>query len=167
MTRPKVALRKNKIDDAERFCEILNSMDKKYWPHPVPKDVEAEKQFLREQIKRINSGKEWGFTVIYNAQVVGVTGCMIDPSQGHIVRGGYFIDPAFQGKGIATAAFEKLAEIVFKNNKIKRIETQIFAGNTVSIRVVQKLGFSYEGTLQKSWKHHNRYHDMVVYAKVR
>lgn len=167
MTKSKVTLRKNKVSDAKRLWNILNSMDKKYWPQPIPKDIEAEKQFLREQRKRINSRKEWGFAIIYNDQVVGVTGCALDSSQSHIVRGGYFIDPAFKGNGIATTAFEKLIKIVFKNNKIKRIETQIFAGNSASIRVVQKLGFNYEGLLQKAWKHHNRYHDLAVYAKVR
>jgi RimJ/RimL family protein N-acetyltransferase len=167
MTKPIIELQKYKVSNAERYLEILNSIDGKYGFQSIPKDVEEEKRFLKKLIKRINSGKAWGFSVIFNNQIVGGTGGKINANETHVVEAGYFIDSAFQGKGIATAAFEQLTKIIFKSTKIKRIEALIFSGNTASLRVVQKVGFTHEGTLRKYIKFRNRYHDVEIYAKIR
>ena len=47
----KIELRHQRLSDAKRFFEILNNPNFKYF-HVCPKDVEAEREFLRQNINK-------------------------------------------------------------------------------------------------------------------
>ena len=88
----------------------------------------------------------------------------------NIVRGpfqscymGYKLDETEIHKGYITEAVEKVIEIAFDELTLHRIEANIMPRNFRSIRVVEKLGFVYEG-LSKSylkingiWEDHMHY----------
>ena len=58
----KIELRNQRVSDAKRFFEILNNPNFKYF-HVCPKDLEAEKEFLRQNPKKRKNNLEYIFQV--------------------------------------------------------------------------------------------------------
>jgi len=50
---------------------------------------------------------------------------------------------------------------------INRIQVNVMSGNTASIRVVEKCGFTYEGTMRQATFHNGVYHDLNLYSILR
>jgi ribosomal-protein-alanine N-acetyltransferase len=76
---------------------------------------------------------------------------------------GYQINAADTGQGLMTEALRVSNDYVFEVLKLHRINAYIMPHNVASLRVVEKLGFGYEG-LSKSvlkidgaWRDHQRY----------
>ncbi|WP_442338928.1 GNAT family N-acetyltransferase [Clostridium minihomine] len=63
---------------------------------------------------------------------------------------GYYIAEPYWGNGITTHAVRQICGYVFENSDILRIFAEPFARNTASCRVLEKAGFSLEGTLRKT-----------------
>ena len=76
---------------------------------------------------------------------------------------GYKLDKDFTNKGYMTEGIEEVISICFNDYKLHRIEANIIPRNAASIRVVEKLGFEYEGTSKKYleingvWEDHHHY----------
>lgn len=77
--------------------------------------------------------------------------------QGDVWRGaegslGYLIDPAYAGRGFATAVAGVLLEVAFSELGLHRVTAGCFAANTASWRVMEKLGMRREQHgVQDSW----------------
>lgn len=61
---------------------------------------------------------------------------------------GYWIDVRHQGRGLATEATRALVKTGFELFDIVRIDIRCDEHNAASRRVVEKVGFTYEGTLR-------------------
>lgn len=59
---------------------------------------------------------------------------------------GYSVAPAYWGQGIASEAVRLFVPALHNDLGIRRILAKVFADNVASIRVLQKAGFSLEGT---------------------
>ncbi len=89
----------------------------------------------------------------------------------NIVRGpflscflGYRIDENENWNGYATEAVQKVVEWAFSVLNLHRIEANIMPRNTASIKVVEKLGFSYEGSSKKYLQIDGVWEDHLHYA---
>jgi ribosomal-protein-alanine N-acetyltransferase len=74
----------------------------------------------------------------------------------NIVRGpflscflGYRVDEQENGMGYASEAIKKVVEYAFTELGLHRIEVNIIPRNKASLRVMEKTGFTYEGTSKK------------------
>jgi ribosomal-protein-alanine N-acetyltransferase len=63
---------------------------------------------------------------------------------------GYALSGEFHGKGYATEAVGALVDEAFDKRGAERVFGKVFVGNDASRRVMEKLGFTYEGTLRRS-----------------
>lgn len=66
-----------------------------------------------------------------------------------IFQGGYWVDPQFQGKNIASSALLLVKEFLFNECGAERIQALVEPDNTASIRVLEKCGYEREGLLRK------------------
>jgi ribosomal-protein-alanine N-acetyltransferase len=80
---------------------------------------------------------------------------------------GYWLGESVWGRGIATAALIGLSEYAFPTFDLTRIFALPFADNRASRRVLEKAGYSLEGTLRRSAVKNGRIRDQVLYALVR
>lgn len=162
----KIELRKQRISDAKRFFEILNNPNFKYF-RVCPKDIEAEKEFLRQNAKKLKNNLEYNYTILYNDKLVGGCGIKINQSRTFIGAIGYFLDEEYWGKGIATKTVKILEKIGFQKLGLKRIEIMMNPKNLGSEKVAIKSGYKKEGTMKKSLKDGEKLSDSHLYAKVR
>ena len=80
---------------------------------------------------------------------------------------GYWLAPAYWGRGVMTEAASRLCKEGFARWDICRIFAEPFAENAASRRVLEKCGFVQEGLLRRSvWKN-GRMHDSCLYGLIR
>jgi RimJ/RimL family protein N-acetyltransferase len=61
---------------------------------------------------------------------------------------GYWLGEEFWGRGIMTEAVGALTDFCFDNFPLRRIYAEAFANNPASARVLEKVGFVFEGRLK-------------------
>ncbi|MGC8466916.1 MAG: GNAT family N-acetyltransferase [Acidithiobacillus sp.] len=91
-----------------------------------------------------DSESELQLAVVFGGAAIGNIGVRAtgDVRRGHI---GYWIGEAFWGLGLATAAGRAFVEHLRAEARFDCLETLVYAGNTASERVLEKLGFITEG----------------------
>jgi RimJ/RimL family protein N-acetyltransferase len=96
---------------------------------------------------------------------VGVIGR--DGMEIHTGQFGYWLGEPHWGKGLATVCAQALKDHAFANPRYMRLEAPVFAWNKASMRVLEKAGFSREGTLRRSALKDGQLIDQVMYAAIR
>lgn len=77
---------------------------------------------------------------------------------------GYWIAHKAWGKGYATEATEAIVKFAFDTMKLYRIEANHLVKNASSGRVIEKLGFQYEGLLRGAYLKDGSYEDLKYYG---
>ena len=80
---------------------------------------------------------------------------------------GYYIAEPYWGRGIAAKAVREACSYVFQVTNIVRVFAEPFATNTASCRVLEKAGFTLEGTLRKNAVKNGEIIDMKLYSLVK
>jgi ribosomal-protein-alanine N-acetyltransferase len=76
---------------------------------------------------------------------------------------GYKISGKYEHLGYAFESIQKAIEVIYETNHIHRIEAYIMPNNSLSLRLIKKLGFHYEGLcisyahINGRWEDHERY----------
>ena len=98
-----------------------------------------------------DKNETFAFAITADERVIGSIGVF---RQGNIHRRtaelGYYIAEGFWGKGIMTEAVQQICEFIFEKSDIIRIFAEPFSYNVASCRVLEKVGFQYEGTLRNN-----------------
>ncbi|NUU64146.1 GNAT family N-acetyltransferase [Paenibacillus agri] len=79
---------------------------------------------------------------------------------------GYDIAKSFWGKGYASEALSSLLDYAFSSLKLNRIEAKVDPQNVNSIKLLQKLNFTFEGTLRQYERVDGKFNDLNVYSKL-
>lgn len=98
---------------------------------------------------------------------IGACGCFWASQPNRTMELGYWIAEPFWGKGIAVEACRPLIDVAFRDQRAERLQARVIAGNTASSRVLQKLGFRYEGTLRASLLRRGVFEDVLYYSVLR
>ncbi|MEB2281398.1 GNAT family N-acetyltransferase [Lysinibacillus xylanilyticus] len=77
---------------------------------------------------------------------------------------GYDLAKAYWGKGYAPESISALIDYAFTTLNINRIEAKIEPGNVNSIKVVEKLNFTFEGTFQEKEESKESFYDINIYS---
>lgn len=80
---------------------------------------------------------------------------------------GYWLAEEYWGKGIMTMVAKKFCNFIFENYDIVRIDAEIFADNICSKRVLEKIGFEFEGLHKKKVYKDGRFMDAATYALIK
>jgi len=120
-----------KYDEDHRKKEIHNvKMDN------MVKEFNAGRTIKFFLFKKDDPGRIIGTTVLANIVRGPFLSCFL----------GYRVDGQENGMGYASEAIKKVVEYAFNELGLHRIEANIIPRNTASLRVMEKLGFTYEGT---------------------
>jgi ribosomal-protein-alanine N-acetyltransferase len=76
-------------------------------------------------------------------------------------------EPSARGQGVGREAVGLLVDHRFRSAAIERVGATCDAENVASYRLVEGLGFRWEGTLRAALFHHGRWHDVRVYGITR
>lgn len=79
---------------------------------------------------------------------------------------GFWIDAAYEGRGLVTRAATVLIEYAFDRLKMARVSLQTVEGNERSIAVARRLGFTQEGHLRAAANFPDGPRDVLVFGLI-
>ena len=113
-------------------------------PHP---DRAYTKQYLQYLGSRYAVGMFYDWAVIYEPdhKMVGTCGFTSFNCSSDSAEVGYVLNPDYWGKGIAVEALLRVLQFGFEELKLHRIEAKFIEENKPSLRVMEKVGMTFEG----------------------
>lgn len=135
-------------------------------PHKSMKDTEAYVEFV---LRKYDNGElaPWGIEYKENGRLIGTIDFVSWNLRHKTAEIGYVVSHDYWGKGIATEAAKEVIKFGFEKMDLVRIEAKCFVENIASIRVMEKSGMSYEGTLRKVMFIKGKHRDLKVYSILR
>ena len=163
----KCRIRKWELSDAKDLAAALSNkkvQDNLRDGLPYPYTEQDGKEFISAMLSA-DENETFAFAIMVDDKVVGSIGIF---RQGNIhsqtAELGYYIAEEYWGKGIMTEAVKQICAYVFAKSNIIRIYAEPFAYNIASCRVLEKVGFQYEGTLRSNAVKNGRVIDMEMYS---
>lgn len=157
-----------RLDDAESLAKHANN--RKVWltlrdrfPHPYTLDDAHE--FLQRAISEQPTTK---FCIEVQGVAAGGIGIRLGQDvHRHTAGLGYWLGEEFWGRGIMTETVATLADFCFENLPLRRIYAEAFANNPASARVLEKVGFVFEGRIKNNVIKDGELLDSLLYAKTK
>ena len=133
-----------------------------------PVDAETLKVMLREQLPGMRESGLMAAYVIEDTRdgtILGGTNFHhFDPMR-DVVEVGYWLLVEARGRGVATRIVAAMVDYAFTNG-ICRVEAHVRLENTVSERVLERLGFEREGIKRRYLHHEGARVDATIFALV-
>jgi ribosomal-protein-alanine N-acetyltransferase len=112
--------------------------------------------------------EETHFAIECEREVVGGLGYTRFPGERQsTAEFGYWLGEAFWGRGIATAAVRGFLPWVWRETDLERLQSGVYGPNVASLRVLEKSGFTYEGTMRRDVCKNGRFLDTLLFAHLR
>lgn len=96
-------------------------------------------------------------------RLVGATNLLIRP-RARAAEVGYWLDAAFEGRGLVTRAVTAVLDLAFGELGLERIELRALGTNERSRSVAERLGFTLEGTIREAARVDDGRCDVVIYG---
>ncbi len=104
----------------------------------------------------IESNETWAICLKQTGKVIGSIGLHPDKKRSYdsdqVKMLGYVLSEDYWGQGIMVEAGKEVLRFTFKEFNVEILSVYHFSSNPQSKRVIEKLGFTYEGTLRKAIK---------------
>lgn len=150
--------------DADVVAEILNSPD--YWQYdigtePQPQPECRVEQFVEQAPKRDDAT----LAVFYaDGEAIGMTGIYsIDPRVRDGLVGGSVLSE-YQGRGHGFRATRLITEFGFEQLNLNKLTYKVLDSNEPSVRIIENLGATREGTLRREAFIDGEYRDVGYYG---
>jgi ribosomal-protein-serine acetyltransferase len=134
-----------------------------WMPWAPGQTLEDTRAFLRGR-KQLADDDGFQAAIVIDGRTVGEIGYHRVEWQHRSTSIGYWLASAAQGRGTMTRAVRALVDWAFRGWRLNRVEVLAAPGNARSRAVVERLGFTEEGTLRQAERLGQRYLDNVVYS---
>ena len=155
-------------DDKPAFLEHLNETDafqKNMGVIPFPyTELDADQwisKVARETLEQ-DRCRSWAIRESGGQLIGGIGICGVNKHEK--AEMGYWLARRYWGRGIVTAAARRLCQVVFDQYQVRKIFAQAFAGNPASARVLEKAGFTLEGTLRSHFFRDGEAYDILCFG---
>ena len=121
------------------------------------------------RLGQLDSGSDKGVSFVVEAagEAVGSVSLFSFDDLARHAEVGIALLPEARGRGIGTAAIERIVEFAFVRCNLRRVHLQAIASNRAAIRAYEKAGFVVEGRqLEHAWVR-GGYEDIVVMGLLR
>jgi ribosomal-protein-alanine N-acetyltransferase len=163
----RLRLRQPQLPDTEALFAIKSDLEvtKHYAqePHSSMKDTRAWIRGLRNSFED-RSAIFWCFMLKETETLVGAGGFWNFDAGFHCAEIGYELHPAHWGKGLVPEALSTILTWGFNELALHRVEANPLAGNAASIKLLEKLGFTHEGSLRQRVFFRGRFLDQLYYG---
>ncbi|QNL19975.1 GNAT family N-acetyltransferase [Hyphobacterium sp. CCMP332] len=161
----RLVLRGIRQDDAEAlFPAVSDEANMRYWSRGPMQTVAEVYDYLAWNAhgdgcqcwaveRKTEPGKAVGWVILMDK----------DNNQAEI---GFMFRSDAQGQGIAFEAASKMLEHALTVRRFQRVWADVDPDNQASIKLIERLGLSYEGRLKGNWSTHIGVRDSLIYAIV-
>ncbi len=164
----RLILRQFKYNDDEAMLKywIADEKIQSMYSEPVYTTKEEVKELLDKYISSYSKDDYYRWAIISkdNNECIGQIAFFLVDSKNNFAEIEYCIGADFQCKGLATEATKALIKYGFENIKLHKIQICHKSINIPSKRVIEKCGFTYEGTLRDFFYMNGEYVDRLYYS---
>lgn len=129
---------------------------------PVPKTVESERAWIREQGDRLFSVETC------EGEFLGTCASFSENEQSrHCVVGWFIGDPALRGKGYGSDMIRVFLKYLFEERNMERVALTVNSYNEKAVRLYERLGFVREGILRDHVFTRGGFFDAYAYSMLR
>lgn len=134
-----------------------------FWVHDThaPADV---REFIRQALIQHAARHGLHCAIRVGGAFAGGIGCRIVESRNRSASIGYWLDAAFEGRGIATRCCRAMLDYAFGPMGMHRVEIRCATHNERSCAIPARLGFTREGVLREAEWVRDGYHDLVIWS---
>lgn len=152
-------------DDAEAMFPVLSDVTlMTWWSSAAHRDISETRAYLT-YTPDPDAMRSWAITLGEAEPAIGwVTVIRRRPGVNEI---GYILARDHWGSGIAHEAVARVLDLIFQEEGQRRVFADIDPDNTPSRALVERLGFTQEGTLRAEWETHIGVRDTVIYGLLR
>ena len=166
----RLILRKMKPSDSEAMFDYARrEAVTKYLAWSPHKSEDYTRNYL-EYISRhyaIGDFYDWAVVDKESEKMIGTCGFTRFDFKNDSAEMGYVLNPDFWGRELALEAAREVMRFGFETLGLNRIEARFLSGNEASLRVMEKLGMSFEGTYRSSMLVKGSYRDVSVCSMLR
>ncbi len=163
-------LRAWKTEDAKSLAQAADNINiaknlRNVFPNPYT--LESAIWYINDSIANAEK-KQINYAIVVDGQAVGSIGIFVkDDVYEKSAELGYWLSEDYWRKGIMSEAVRKICKEAFETFDIIRIFAEPFADNAGSRRVLEKAGFTYEGTMRNGVYKNGEIHSYCMYSVLR
>ena len=138
----------------------------KYTTWEAHKSEKETKEFIDGVISNYNANlmDSWGIILKASNRLIGTGGYTPGSKKGNICTIGYALSKKYWNRGIMTEAVRKMVEYGFSHLQPSRIQSYTNIEHIASQRVLEKIGFKFEGVLRNYCFHHGIPIDVKMFS---
>jgi ribosomal-protein-alanine N-acetyltransferase len=166
----RLTLRGMRVSDAPHMFEYARRPSVTEYLTWEPHTSEEEtREYLTYVGQRYRTGDFYDWAVVdkESGRMIGTCGFTSFNCPSDSAEIGYVLNPAFQGRGLATEAVLRVLAFGFEELKLHRIEAHFIEGNHASRRLMERAGMRFEGFARESMKIKGRYRTIGTCAILR
>jgi RimJ/RimL family protein N-acetyltransferase len=134
----------------------------------IPRDIQDTRDFIRPILQDQHSKERkqicWVARDKSSKDFIGIAGLIFFAKRFKMAEIYFKLSPANWGKGYATELAKRILKFAFKDLNLHRIEAGVATENIMSIRVLEKLGMTREGSRRKILPIRGEWKDNYHYA---
>jgi RimJ/RimL family protein N-acetyltransferase len=119
----------------------------------IPKDIQDTKDFMKPILHDQQSKERkqicWSIRGTSGNDFIGIAGLIFFARRFKMAEIYFKLSPVYWGKGYATELADRILQFAFNDLNLHRIEAGVATENIKSIRVLEKLGMTREGSRRK------------------
>lgn len=166
-----IRLRQLQVEDAPALFQLIHASRKSLrrflpWVDYTTKEDDSLR-FIELMQRKADEEEAVAFGILHDDTLCGVVDLHDWDHALQKAEIGYWLSPAWQGKGIMLHCCKALISYAFSALRLNKVEIRFVLQNDKSAQIPIKLGFTREGILRQSAKLHGHYVDMVVMGMLR
>lgn len=141
----------------------------RYWDWPEQESVAAVRAILEAHIPELGDGRTLWWVAALSPDGPAIGECDLSEIDHHHRRAevGFLFVRRHWGQGYAQEAMEAVIAHAFGELGLERLWARFHDGNDASKRLLEKLGFAYEGTLKSHIVRDGARRDCHLYGRLR
>lgn len=131
--------------------------------------LDETREYLTYVGQRYRTGDFFDWSVVDRAsgRMIGTCGFTSFNCSADSAEIGYVLNPDYQGQGLATEAVRRVLTFGFEELELHRIEARFMEGNAASLRLMERVGMTFEGYARESMRIKGRYRTIGTCAILR
>ncbi len=146
--------------------------DEAFLAHTQRREIAGEFNWFEEPVEqRVATATDRMVVTLDDGTPIGVVtwhGVLYGPNRRSVAWNiGITIVPEHRGRGHGARAQRMLAELLFATTDANRVEATTDVRNVAEQRALERAGFRREGVLRGAQHRGGRWHDLVLYSRLR
>jgi ribosomal-protein-alanine N-acetyltransferase len=166
----RLTLRPVQVDDAAALYKARGDVDvMRYWDWPAQDSSDHVRDILAAHIPGPGDDTMLWWVVALSANGPAIGECDLSQIDRHNGRAevGFLFAKAHWGQGYAREAMERVIRFGFHDLGLARLWARFHDGNDASRRLLERLGFAYEGRLRGHIVRDGERRDCLIYGLLR